>query len=319
MKVFVTGSTGYIGVNLLHRLLQEGHEPVALARETSSVEYLPDGATVIRGDIRQPSTFQSTLRKCDAIVHLAAVYEGYAGTLQDRVDMNWNRAREVNVEGTRTLTKLANEHDLDRFIYMSTILAHPEVGSDPDAPYQQSKTMGERAVVEESDSVDYAIIYPTFVLGPRDYRLNRFSYFQRVATNVLFAPPLYAPGAFNIIHVDDVCKTIVHSLHPEADQRYIASGENLSTSQFYRSISRVTEQRGVVIPVPFAITSRLLPPLINVLHERELFPTGGEGFRVRTNGGVVPTEYVNQAPVEQRSAEETIADTCRWYEQAGLL
>ena len=52
MKILVTGGAGFIGTNLIKRLLQEGHEVVSLDDyETGTEDNHVDGATYVNGDI----------------------------------------------------------------------------------------------------------------------------------------------------------------------------------------------------------------------------------------------------------------------------
>lgn len=319
MNVFITGATGFIGVNLVEMLDAQGISSTALVRDASPTTLLPASVTTVTGNLRDPSTYEDQLDGVDAVVHLAAVYDGYTGTLADQQGVDWERVKSVNVDGTRSLITAADACGVDRFVFMSSILAHPQHGRDLEQDYQRSKRLGERLLVEDDHAFTYTILYPTFVVGPNDYRLNRFQHFQRVATNVVFAPPLYAPGQYNVVHVKDVAATIVESLAGPTPIRQIVSGENISAGTLYSTISDLVTTRGFVVPVPYAITKHVLPPVIDRLHERDLFPAPGSQFRKKTNGGVVPAALTDQAPVDVRSARETLADAVAWYESVGLL
>ena len=53
VKCLVTGATGYIGTRLVPRLLDEGHQVRALARNPAKLEDVPwrERAEVARGDL----------------------------------------------------------------------------------------------------------------------------------------------------------------------------------------------------------------------------------------------------------------------------
>ncbi|MDZ7745948.1 MAG: hypothetical protein U5K28_05330 [Halobacteriales archaeon] len=57
-----------------------------------------------------------------------------------------------------------------------------------------------------------AAIYPTYIFGPRDYRLTRYEHVRPIAANRVLVPPLYTDAKYNIVHVDDVVASIVHCL-----------------------------------------------------------------------------------------------------------
>ncbi|MFC4357705.1 NAD-dependent epimerase/dehydratase family protein [Halobium salinum] len=322
MKCFVTGGTGFIGVNLLETLAADpSYEPVVLVRQSSNTDHLPQSIETVTGDLSSPDFLDEVMADVDVVVHLAAIYGGYTGTLRDQLGVDWERIKHINVDGTSALVDAADRHGVDRFVFFSTILAHPEFGRNLHEDYQRSKLKAERLFTETNHEFEYSILYPTFVIGPRDYRLNRFSHFQRVATNVVFAPPLYAPGAYNVVHVQDVVDSVVYCLDPEVnlDDRYVLSGENVSTGKLYRHIGQLTDNRGLVVPMPFAVSKHVLPPVVNFLHEKDLFPAPGDQFQTPTDGGTVPKRQTFRAPVEQRSTLETLADAIEWYESVGLL
>ena len=60
MKIFITGGTGFIGNNLIKRLIEEGHEATVLTRSAGKGIALPEGASFFE-DHRAPGT-RSNLR-----------------------------------------------------------------------------------------------------------------------------------------------------------------------------------------------------------------------------------------------------------------
>jgi nucleoside-diphosphate-sugar epimerase len=71
MKVLVTGGAGYIGSILVPRLLQEGHEVVALDNfmynQSSLLDVcINDKLTIIRGDIRDKALMTKLMKSTDA-------------------------------------------------------------------------------------------------------------------------------------------------------------------------------------------------------------------------------------------------------------
>lgn len=83
MKIFVTGGSGFVGSTLVHRLVAEGHEVLALARSASSVQRVrAAGADPVPGDLADlretdPRTrpWLARLQEVDAVVHVAAHME----------------------------------------------------------------------------------------------------------------------------------------------------------------------------------------------------------------------------------------------------
>ncbi len=75
MRVLITGGAGFIGANLVRRLMEEGHEPIVLDDlSTGSAENLAGlDIDFRRGSILDRSTLRDAARGVVAIVHLAAI------------------------------------------------------------------------------------------------------------------------------------------------------------------------------------------------------------------------------------------------------
>src|SRR3954449_8970289 len=129
MNYFVTGATGFIGRNLVQRLLQRDGTIYALVRagsrgrlEELRTSWGADGARIvpIAGDLAQPGLGVSeedrlTLRgDVDHFFHLAAIYNVTAGA----------EAQEIaNVEGTRHAVELAGTTEAGCFHPISSVAA----------------------------------------------------------------------------------------------------------------------------------------------------------------------------------------------------
>jgi nucleoside-diphosphate-sugar epimerase len=72
MKVFVSGGTGYIGSQLIKKLLQTDHEVVALYRgDTPAVEH--KNLSWKKGSLDDPQSLTELLKGCKGVYHSAAL------------------------------------------------------------------------------------------------------------------------------------------------------------------------------------------------------------------------------------------------------
>lgn len=99
MSVVVTGAAGFIGAQLVRRLLDDGHDVIGIDRSPA----MANGITALVGDLAQPDeTMRSALREADAVFHLA----GCPGVRDRAPDVAQRRLRDnvIAVERVLALT-----------------------------------------------------------------------------------------------------------------------------------------------------------------------------------------------------------------------
>ena len=172
MKILVTGGTGFTGKALVRRLLDMGHEVVALDyQEGLKTEELRQwGATVVIGSVTDRDIVRQSIQGVDVVQHLAAAFR--------ELDVPNSYYREVNVDGTRIVLEEAVQAGVKRFVYCSTCGVHGNVEhppADENAPikaadyYQQTKYDAEPVVLDfYRKGLPAVIIRPTAIYGPGD-------------------------------------------------------------------------------------------------------------------------------------------------------
>ena len=107
MNVLITGAAGFIGSHLAAKLLETGHEVVAIDNlSTGKSENLGrlkrnPALEFIEDDVRNVHSMYMLMARCDAVVHLAAG----AGPVPDHTA----QAPASNIDGTRTVLNVAGE------------------------------------------------------------------------------------------------------------------------------------------------------------------------------------------------------------------
>lgn len=106
-KILVTGGTGFIGSNLIRRLIQEGAETFALVRETSNFWRLNDVLDRVHlheGNLTDTEKIKQILGEInpDGIFHLGAT------TIMQGVIAEPGNVEEVNFKGTKNLLESWN-------------------------------------------------------------------------------------------------------------------------------------------------------------------------------------------------------------------
>ena len=157
MKILVTGGAGFIGTNLIKRLLQEGHEVVSLDDyETGTEDNHVDGATYVTGDIESLMYWKG--KDFDLVYHLAAL---------SRIQPSFEDPTEcfrVNAQGSQVVAEWARLNKVKVVYAGSSSRWH-----DPfQSPYAAFKHMGEEIfkLYRQTYGIDAEICRFYNVYGP---------------------------------------------------------------------------------------------------------------------------------------------------------
>jgi UDP-glucose 4-epimerase len=138
VKAFVTGGAGFIGSNLVDRLLARGDEVVAYDNlSTGHREFLRDATpnprfSLVEGDVLDGATMALAMRGADFVFHLAANADVRFGTEHPEKDL------QQNTIATFRVLEAMRENGVKRIAFSSTgsIYGEPTVFPTPeDAPF----------------------------------------------------------------------------------------------------------------------------------------------------------------------------------------
>jgi dihydroflavonol-4-reductase len=191
---FVTGGTGFIGLNLVEHLTQSGWDVTALHRPDSRLTQLQKyPLRLVEGAIEDASSLERAMPEdLDAVFHVAGDTSQWSGHKQ--------RQWRTNVEGTHNMVSTALAKRSKKFIHTSSsgIYGIPTEPFDETAPklgkgsfnYQHSKATAEEEVSKGiAQGLDAVLLNPANVIGRYDW--SSWSQFIRRAANrqLLLIPP----------------------------------------------------------------------------------------------------------------------------------
>src|SRR6478609_6966336 len=195
-KVFVTGAAGFIGSNLIDRLLAEGITVTGWDNlSTGQLRFL-DGAQkhpqfrLVRGDNLDLPALTAAMQGSDFVFHLAANADVRFGTEHPRKDLEQNTIATFNV------LEAMRANGVRRIAFSSTGSVYGEALVTPDRPtpetdpfplqtslYAASKTAGEGLLSSygEGGQIDEAYIFRfVSILGERYTHGHVFDFYQQL-------------------------------------------------------------------------------------------------------------------------------------------
>jgi dTDP-glucose 4,6-dehydratase len=257
MHVLVTGGAGFIGSNFVHYLLEQTDHTVTTvdaltyAGTTDNLSSVLDHERhqFVEGDIRDADLMDDLIADVDAVVNFAA---------ESHVDRSIEDAEpfvSTNVEGTRVLLDAALEHDVERFVQISTdeVYGTIESGSfseedclNPRNPYSATKASADLLALSyhTTHRLPVVVTRSSNNYGPRQHREKLIPKFlTRAAAGETL--PVYGDGS-NVrewLYVEDNCRAVEAVLNEgEAGEVYnIGSDDDLPNIEVTEKILSVTD------------------------------------------------------------------------------
>ncbi len=155
--ILVTGSSGFLGRNVVKALRTRGESVRCLVRSPSRAGIVTSyGVELAYGDILDPASLKDAMKGVDAIAHLVAIIREKGRSTFDL----------INRQGTANVVAAAREAGVRHVVHVSAI----GVQENPAYPYLNSKWQGEQEVI--NGGVGYTIIRPSILFGPGDEFIN---------------------------------------------------------------------------------------------------------------------------------------------------
>ena len=321
---YVTGSNGFLGLNLCEALLREGWRVLALHRASSDTHYLRRLAVEpVEGDINAPASLSRTLPAgVDAVFHVAG-----STSLWSRQDAEQDR---INIEGTRNMVEAALAAGARRFVHTSSISAWgmcsgtidetvPQQGASSPVNYQRSKYAAELEVLKGIErGLPAVIVNPAGILGPYDSG-GYARFFRMVHAGSLPGVP---PGSLSFCDVREVSKAhIAAAERGRVGERYLLGGADAS---YLDLVTLIGELEGK--PVPRKPTAAWILKTVATVGETISAFTGHPPTLTREAAAMATrTLFCNSAKAVRELAfrpvplRPMVEDCYRWMKEEGRL
>lgn len=129
MAVLVTGGAGFVGLNLVERLLERGEEVVVFGREAlpaaagRAFATLPGRLSVVQGDVRDQAALSTLFQthRIDRMMPLAVITAGPKREAEDT-----ETVLDVNLRGMAMQLRAARDAGVGRIVFPSSISVYGE-------------------------------------------------------------------------------------------------------------------------------------------------------------------------------------------------
>jgi nucleoside-diphosphate-sugar epimerase len=323
-SAFVTGGTGFVGLNLVQKLKSDGWDVTALHRASSDLSFLKRfGPKLAEGEITDAASLLAALPQgVDTLFHVAGNTNMWRkGNTRQTLD---------NVEGTRNVVEAAIAKGVRRLVVTSTISAYgpvsgaiteetPSLAASSTVNYELSKWQAQevaRAAIKRG--LEVVIMQPGAIMGP--YDIGTWSrMFPLVRDGKMNTVP---EAGLTFTHVREVVAAHVAAADKaENGAQYLLGGENRTMLDLVRLIEQLLGKpaKARTVPAPvIKVVAAVSDFISNFTHkEPALTPEMAKGF----GGGVTVTAEKAQRELGFKivSLEEMVKDCYDWMRAEGRI
>ncbi|MFN3599293.1 MAG: SDR family oxidoreductase [Aquificaceae bacterium] len=239
MKVFITGSTGFVGRYVVEELLNKGYEVACLVRNEEKAKRLFGERTrIYKVDFEGLASLRKAFEEFqpDYLIHLIGIL--FEDKRQGQSFMR------VHYLYSKNLYEVSKEYGrIKKVVHMSAL------GTHKDAPsmYHRTKYMAEEEL--KKYGIPYSIMRPSLILGPE----QKLFYDMWHITKYMRIMALPGGGSYLFQPVDgrDVACAFVKALEVEENKVYeVCGSRRVSFKELLEDIFDYWKRRVLFLPLP---------------------------------------------------------------------
>jgi dihydroflavonol-4-reductase len=328
VNILVTGATGFVGRQLISRLIDTKTDKKVAAFLLPN-EKVPESfegkVEILRGDLRDLEAVRAAVRGRDFVYHIAGYISYWV------VDENVMRA--VNVDGVRNVVDACVEYKVKKLVHVSSVGAigfHPD-GEEADEEtafnwpesfgYMTTKRDGQKivkAAVRER-GLDAVIVNPASVMGPGDPVPG--SAHNRLYGDMYKKPFFFGTfgGGLAVVDVRDLVSTIIAAGEKgRPGESYLAVGANVPYTRVLELMAQHAGKKYIPFVVPrFALVAAgWIAERFSYLTRKRPLITLSYGQLSSWVAYYSSAKAQSELGMKYRSLEETIADGCEYYKES---
>lgn len=289
MKVFLTGSTGFVGNEILKVLQNKGHTTVALVRDLNKARNTKN-VIYVKGDILKPESYEEHIKGCDAVINLVGIIREYP--------KKGITFENLHYQATKKIVDVAYSQNVKRFIQMSANGTRADALSE----YHKTKFMAEEYI--KSKGLDYTIFRPSVIYGPDDRFINMLNRLMKMTPIFIY----FGDGGYKMqpVSVYEVAELFVNALNEDKSigKTYNVCGKDVYTyKEILKIISKVTGRKTLLFPIPEFI----IEMLVRMFGKTTWFPITTDQFIMLKEGNICDNDICfRELNVEKRDMIEVL-------------
>lgn len=319
-KIFVTGADGFIGSNLVEKLLIKNYKVIALSYYNSFndigwLKYIDKKKTknlkVVSGDIRDYNFINNLIKQSDIVIHLAALIG---------IPFSYKSVKnyiDVNITGTYNVLESSKNNKIKKLIVTSTSEVYGSAQELPisethplnaQSPYAATKIAADQLSLSYYKTYDLpvTIIRPFNTFGPRQSMraviptiINQFLKNK----DKVFLGSINTYRDFN--YIDDIVNGYINIIK-STNKKIFGEQINLGTNKFY-SIKEI-----------FSMISSISNKKIKLKKNKKerLRPKKSEVDKLlASNKKAIKLLGYSPKVVSKKSFSKALKKTFEWYKQ----
>ncbi len=333
MTFAVTGANGFLGVHIIHHLLLNGHQVLAITRANASFnefnlikksyDLQPETYDLLRWEdceLYDSNGLLQLFSTVDYVIHVAGVI-----SYRQR---DFEKLMEVNKDYTANVANMALGAGVKKLVYCSSIAALSKdkqsafITEDnewdtkkPHSNYGLSKFLGECEIWRiQEEGLPTAIVNPGIILGYGNWNKGSNSLFKNAFKEFKF----YSNGITGFVGVRDVAEAMCSlCLSAVNGERFVLVSENLS----FKSVSQLMAQNFDNKAPTIEVKGLLYKLIYSLVVLKEFLRIGGLLSKETVKASVSINKFSSEKIVQQlnfrfTSIENVVKEAIIWYKKS---
>jgi len=324
-RVLVTGAGGFIGSHLVDDQLNRGRTVTAIDVNLDRLGHQADNPNckLVEGDVRDQKLLGTIVPGHEIVFHLASAHL--------EVNKPLSYFEETNVDAVRQLVEICQRDGVVRLVHCSSVGVFGSLKSlpadestecSPTIAYEKTKLAGEKALRDAVTDLDYVILRPAWVYGPRCLRTLKL--FQAIKRKKFIKVGFKKTYRHPVYITDMLAAFEQAAITPAASRQTMIIGANeaLPLDELIDEVSRAvgTDFRPIKVPLTImAPACFMVEKLWGAVGKEPPFSTRSLKFFTESSAFDISKakDVLNYQP--EVDVPEGMAMTARSFSNEGLL